>query len=60
MRAIPDTNVVVSALIWGGKPFGLFQAATDGELLLIASSTLPEELHEVLSRSQIEQGPYGR
>ncbi len=29
MRAVLDTNVVVSALIWGGKPIDLLQAAVN-------------------------------
>jgi len=35
MRAVLDTNVVVSALIWGGTPFKLLQAATDGDIALL-------------------------
>lgn len=32
MRIVLDTNVVVSALIWGGTPFKLLLATTDGDL----------------------------
>jgi len=53
MRVVLDTNVVVSALIWGGKPFALLQAAVDGELLLFTSPVLLAELHEVLSRGHL-------
>jgi predicted nucleic acid-binding protein len=42
MRAVLDTNVVVSALIWGGTPFARFKAATDGDLLLTTSSAMLE------------------
>ncbi len=53
MRAVLDTNVVVSALIWGGTPFELLQAATDGNLTLYTSPTLLAELREVLTRDHL-------
>jgi len=53
MRAVLDTNVVISALIWGGKPFELLQAAIDGDLRLITSPALMEELHCVLLRPHL-------
>jgi len=53
MRAALDTNVVVSALIWGGTPFALFEAATAGDLLLYTSPALLEELRDVLTRSHL-------
>jgi putative PIN family toxin of toxin-antitoxin system len=54
MRIVPDTNVVVSALIWGGKPFTLLQLATEGTILLYASPALIEELRDVLGRSHLK------
>jgi putative PIN family toxin of toxin-antitoxin system len=53
MRAVLDTNVVVSALIWGGKPFELLRAATEGDLLLYTSQALLVELGEVLTRGHL-------
>jgi len=53
MRAVLDTNVVVSALIWGGKPLGLLQAAAEGDLLLYTSQALLEELRDVLTREHL-------
>jgi hypothetical protein len=53
MRAVLDTNVVVSALIWGGTPFTLLQAATEGDLLLYTSPALLVELRDVLARSHL-------
>lgn len=53
MRAVLDTNVVVSALIWGGKPFALLQAAAEGDPLLFTSSVLLAELREVLTRRHL-------
>lgn len=37
MRVVLDTNVVVSALVWGAIPFKLLQAATDGDIDLYTS-----------------------
>ena len=53
MRAILDTNVVVSALIWGGTPFKLLQTAIDQEIVLYTSPALLAELHEVLTREHL-------
>ncbi len=53
MRVVLDTNVVVSALIWGGTPFRLIQAATAGEIELYTSPVLLAELRAVLSRGHL-------
>ncbi|MCU7850533.1 MAG: putative toxin-antitoxin system toxin component, PIN family [Candidatus Thiodiazotropha sp. (ex Lucinoma kastoroae)] len=53
MQAVLDTNVVVSALIWGGTPFKLLQAATDGNLTLYTSPALLAELRDVLTRDHL-------
>lgn len=53
MRVILDTNVVVSALVWGGTPFKLLQAATDGDIDLYTSPVLMDELREVLAREHL-------
>jgi len=65
MRAVLDTNVVVSALIWGGIPFALLEAATEGRIDLITSPALLAELAEVLNRPHLSarlqrvRGPIG-
>ena len=53
MRIVLDTNVVVSALIWGGTPYRLIQAATDGDVELCTSPALLIELREVLGREHL-------
>lgn len=55
MRAVLDTNVVVSALLWGGTPDRLIQAAIDGALELATSPALIEELRAVLVRPPFAQ-----
>lgn len=53
MRLVLDTNVVVSAMVWGGTPFKLLQAATDGDIELYTSPALLAELLEVLERKPL-------
>lgn len=53
MRVLLDTNVVVSALIWGGLPDRLIQAAIDGEIELVTSPVLMTELRDVLARPHL-------
>jgi len=53
MRAVLDTNVAVSALIWGGKPVALIQAAIDGDLVLHVSPAMLDELNGVLARGHL-------
>ena len=53
MRPVLDTNVVVSAVIWGGMPYRLLQAATDGDLELYTSPALLAELRSVLAREHL-------
>jgi len=53
VRFVLDTNVVVSAVIWGGLPFRLLQAATDGDIELYTSPALVAELRAVLSREHL-------
>ena len=44
-RVTPDSNVIISALIWGGKPLQLLELALTGEIELAVS---PEILDETL------------
>ena len=51
MRIILDTNVELSALLWRGKPFQLFEAIRRrGDMRLYSSAALLEELADVLTR----------
>lgn len=53
MRIVLDTNVVISALLWGGTPYRLIQAAAEGSLTLCTSKVLIAELREVLDREYL-------
>ena len=50
MRVLLDTNVVVSAILFGGVPRELLEAALAGELALVTSQPLLAELETVLTR----------
>ena len=52
MRAVLDTNVVASALLWGGTPERLIEAAGDGALELFTSEALLAELAGILGRAK--------
>ena len=51
-RVVVDTNVVVSALTAGGTPQKIIQAWIMGELLVLISAELQNEINTVLSRSK--------
>ena len=53
MSLVLDTNVVVSALVWGGVPYKLIEAAAAGDVELITSSALLAELRDVLGREHL-------
>lgn len=50
MRVVPDTNVLVSAIVFGGPPGRLIELAAEGHLQLVLSPPLMDELREVLRR----------
>jgi putative PIN family toxin of toxin-antitoxin system len=50
MRVAPDTNVVVSGLLWQGPPRQIVDAARAGRITLFTTSVLLLELQDVLQR----------
>ncbi|MDZ7593424.1 MAG: putative toxin-antitoxin system toxin component, PIN family [Thiobacillus sp.] len=52
MRAVIDTNVLISGLLWRGAPHRLLEHARSGELVLITSPVLLAELAEVMGRAK--------
>ncbi len=55
MRVVFDTNVVVSALLWGGLPRKAFDAVENEQAILISSEPLVAELELVLSRQKFAE-----
>lgn len=52
MRVVIDTNVVVSGLLWQGRPRQLLDAARSGRVEVFTSRVLLAELEDVLSRDK--------
>ena len=50
MRAVFDTNVLLSALLWSGPPHALLEHARNGTVSLVCSPALLEELAAVIAR----------
>lgn len=50
MRIIIDTNVLISAIFWTGKPKQLLNKVRHQKVTLITSENLLDELKEVLMR----------
>lgn len=53
MRAVLDTNIVISGLLWQAAPRQVLDAARDKRITLHTSSVLLDELAEVLSRPHL-------
>ncbi len=54
MRVTVDSNVVVSAFLWGGVPRRVMDYARDGAINIFTSPQLIDELRGVLSRERFE------
>lgn len=54
MRAVIDTNVLLSALLWGGTPHALFEHVRNGTVTLISSPALLAELARVITRPKFD------
>lgn len=55
MRAVADTNAVVSGLLWHGSPRQVLDAARAGTIELFTSAALLAELEDVLHRQKFAQ-----
>jgi uncharacterized protein len=54
MRFLLDTNVLVSALIWSGKPYTLLKLASAPPHQIYASPALLDELRNTLSYPRLQ------
>lgn len=55
VRVVVDTNVIVSAFLWGGTPRRLLDAAQQRKLELFTSRALITELEDVLLRAKFAE-----
>lgn len=54
MRAVIDTNVLMSGLLWRGTPHALLEQVRNNVLTLISSPALLMELAEMLERPKFD------
>jgi putative PIN family toxin of toxin-antitoxin system len=54
VRAVVDTNVLLSGLFWRGRPHALIEQVRAGTLTLISSPALLAELAEVMNRPKFQ------
>jgi predicted nucleic acid-binding protein len=54
VRAVIDTNVVLSGLLWPGKPHRLIEQVRAGALTFLSSPALLAELAEVVARPKFK------
>ena len=56
VRIVLDTNVLVSGLLYPGKPRRLIDLAVRGKIEIVSSVEMIEELRDVLSREKFSLG----
>jgi putative PIN family toxin of toxin-antitoxin system len=54
VRAVIDTNVLLSGLLWRGAPHALMEHVRGGALAMISSPALLAELAEVIGRAKFD------
>ena len=54
-KAVLDTNVWVSALLWGGKPAAVIKAAEEGKVSIFASEEIVKEISQVLAYPKLSK-----
>jgi putative PIN family toxin of toxin-antitoxin system len=54
VRVVIDTNVLLSGLLWPGKPHRLIEQVRAGALILVSSPALLAELAEVIARPKFK------
>jgi putative PIN family toxin of toxin-antitoxin system len=54
LKVVLDTNVLISAILFGGKPRKILEKAIHGEIRLCLSEPILEELSGVLRRSKFD------
>lgn len=52
MRIVVDTNIIISAIYFGGVPRVLFELFEKGEFEVVSSHSILEEYEEVIHRMQ--------
>ena len=53
-RVVPDTNILVSGLLWTGPPHELICMAEESDIELYTSLEILDELEDVLHRERFQ------
>ena len=59
MRIVVDTNVIASALFFGGKPYRLLHYIMDGRVDVVASKEIVDEYEEIVFRLKQKYPAFG-
>jgi hypothetical protein len=54
MKVVLDTNIWVSAVIWGGVPDEIVQLAEEGRITIAMSQELLDELESTFNKSKLQ------
>ena len=54
MRAVIDTNVLLSGLLWRGQPHALLEHVRSGTVSMVSSPALLAELADVIGRAKFD------
>lgn len=54
-RVVFDTNTAISGLLWTGAPHRALKLAEEGQIQLIISEALVDEMRDVISRSKFDK-----
>ena len=57
LRVVLDTNVLISAILFGGKPRQILEKTIRGEIRLCLSEPILEEVKGVLKRPKFDYSP---
>lgn len=52
IRAVLDTNIVISGIFWRGNPRDVLRAGVEGDFTLLLSPDLASELQDVVAREK--------
>ena len=55
LKVVLDTNVWVSAILWGGLPASIVRAAEDSKVLLIVSEEILQEVSKTLAYPRLRE-----
>jgi len=55
LKVVLDTNVWISAMIWGGVPASIIRAAEDNRILIVISKEIVQEISRTLAYPRLRE-----